>query len=103
MKQAIILLAIKMIVKMFPPEKLKEMWVHILEKLNKYVEGTNNKIDDFIMSAISGSTDELKVLVDFILDFIEDRVLGSASTVDDALVLPICDLLRTTFNIPDND
>lgn len=47
--------------------------------------------------------DVLKKFADFLLDFIEDRVLGSASQVDDKLVLPVCELVRRTFNIPDND
>ena len=36
-------------------------------------------------------------------DFIEDQVEGSASTVDDAIVLPICETIRAAFNIPDDD
>jgi len=47
-----------------------------------------------------------KLLLDFVdmaLDFVEDKVLGSASTVDDAIVIPIITLFRETFNIPDND
>lgn len=47
--------------------------------------------------------DLLKKFADMVLDFVEDQVLGSASKVDDALVLPLCALLRKTFNIPDND
>ena len=43
------------------------------------------------------------LIVDTILDYIEDKVLGSASTVDDALVLPVCELLRSVLNVPDND
>jgi len=47
--------------------------------------------------------DVLENFADFLLDFIEDRVLGSASTVDDRLILPLCSLIRRTFNIEDND
>ena len=47
--------------------------------------------------------DLLKRFADMILDFAEDFVLGTASTVDDKLVLPLCDLIRRTFGIPDND
>lgn len=45
----------------------------------------------------------LKSMADRILDFVEDKVMGSASTVDDAIVLPICGMIRNTFDIPDDD
>jgi hypothetical protein len=45
----------------------------------------------------------LKKFVDIALDFVEDKVLGTASTVDDAIVLPLCKLIRNTFGIPDDD
>ena len=47
--------------------------------------------------------DLLREFVDMVLDFIEDKVEGTASTVDDALVLPLCDLIRKTFDVPDDD
>ncbi len=40
---------------------------------------------------------------DMALDFIEDKVEGSKSRIDDLLVLPICELIRATAKIPDND
>ena len=49
------------------------------------------------------SPDLLKDAVDQLLDFIEDKVLGSASSIDDAIVIPICDMIRKAFDIPDND
>ena len=45
----------------------------------------------------------MKKFADMVLDFAEDFVLGSKSTVDDAIVLPVCSLIRSTFNIPDDD
>jgi len=45
----------------------------------------------------------MKSFADMALDFVEDRVKGSKSTVDDKLILPICDSIRVAFNIPDND
>lgn len=42
-------------------------------------------------------------MADSILDFVEDKVVGSASKADDAIVLPICEMLRESFKIPDND
>ena len=47
--------------------------------------------------------DLIKQLVDKILDFAEDSVLGSESTVDDKIVLPICAMFREALNVPDND
>jgi hypothetical protein len=47
--------------------------------------------------------DLLKKFADMTLDFIEDKVTGTKSTVDDAVVLPVCDMIRASFNIPDND
>lgn len=47
--------------------------------------------------------DVLRNFVDMILDFIENKVEGSASTVDDRLVLPVVGLIRRTFDVPDND
>jgi hypothetical protein len=45
----------------------------------------------------------LKAFADMVLDFAEECVIGTASKVDDKLILPICDLLRAAFDIPDND
>ena len=45
----------------------------------------------------------LKQFADMTLDFIENAVLGSKSKIDDALVLPVCAMIRRTFDISDND
>lgn len=47
--------------------------------------------------------DLLKKFADMILDFIESTILGTKSEVDDALLLPLISMIRTTFNIKDND
>ena len=47
--------------------------------------------------------ENLKKFVDAGLDAIEDAVEGSSSKVDDAVVLPLCRTIRSTFDIPDND
>lgn len=44
-----------------------------------------------------------KEVLDAVLDAIENAVLGSASTVDDAIVIPICDMIRKALDVPDND
>lgn len=44
----------------------------------------------------------LKKFADMVLDFVEDYVEGTESTVDDAIVLPICNMIRTAFDIPED-
>lgn len=45
----------------------------------------------------------LKSFVDAGLDAIEDAVTKSENTIDDKVVLPMCKLIRNTFDIPDDD
>ena len=47
--------------------------------------------------------DFIKTLLDTLLDTIEDTVAKSESDIDDAIVLPMCKLIRESLNIPDND
>lgn len=47
--------------------------------------------------------ENLKVFMDAGLDAIENLVEGSENKIDDRIVLPICKLIRSTFDIPDND
>ena len=54
-----------------------------------------------ILSAFT--PDLLKKFADVVLDFCEDYVIGTASMVDDMIVLPICAALRRILVIPDND
>ncbi len=49
------------------------------------------------------TSDLLKSFADMMLDFVENHVAGTKSKVDDALILPICDMIRATFDIPDGD
>ncbi len=49
------------------------------------------------------SAERLKEFADMLLDFVENYVTGSKSTVDDALVLPLCGKIREAFDIPDDD
>jgi len=43
----------------------------------------------------------LKKFADMVLDFVENFVEGTKSTVDDKMVLPLCDAIRAAFDIPD--
>lgn len=45
----------------------------------------------------------LKKAVDSLLDKIEDEINESETKIDDATLLPLIKLIRTTFDIPDND
>lgn len=47
--------------------------------------------------------DLVKRFIDAMFDFIETYVEGSASTVDDKIVLPIMEMLRKAMDIPDDD
>jgi hypothetical protein len=40
---------------------------------------------------------------DKLFDFIEDAVVTSETTIDDATVLPLIKALRNALSIPDND
>ena len=45
----------------------------------------------------------LKDYADQTLDFIEDKVAGTKSPVDDMVLLPLCSMVRKAFDIPDDD
>ncbi|MHC4397526.1 MAG: hypothetical protein ACYS1A_17935 [Planctomycetota bacterium] len=47
--------------------------------------------------------EHLKKAADAILDLIENQIDKSETQLDDQLVQPIIDLIRATFNIPDDD
>lgn len=47
--------------------------------------------------------DLMKKFADTLLDFVEDKVAGTKSTLDDRLILPLCARVREVFNVPDND
>ena len=47
--------------------------------------------------------DIVKSGIDKLLDVVEDAVEKSETQLDNAMVLPICKLIRTSLDIPDND
>lgn len=49
------------------------------------------------------TADMLRQFADMVLDFIENTVAKSETKVDDQIMLPLCDLIRSSFNVPDND
>ena len=48
-------------------------------------------------------SEDLKKWVDYALDMIEKKVEESPTKYDDLIVLPIINLGRKAFDIPDND
>ena len=57
-----------------------------------------------VQALMSVLTEEmLEKFADMVLDYAEKYVLGTASKIDDKVILPICDLIRSTFGIEDND
>ena len=49
------------------------------------------------------SPDLLRKMTDKLLDVVEDFVKASENDIDDAIVLPLCNMVREAFNIPDDD
>jgi hypothetical protein len=49
------------------------------------------------------SPELLKKFADMVIDFAEEAVAKSENKLDDKIVLPICTLVRSTFDIQDND
>ena len=43
----------------------------------------------------------LRMVADKILDFVEEKVEDTGTTIDDKLVLPIIKMIRDTFDIED--
>lgn len=64
--------------------------------ISKLVQALLNELSKHAPDLVMG-------LADKVLDFCEEKVLGSESQADDAVVLPICKMIRDTFNIPDED
>ncbi len=45
----------------------------------------------------------MRIFADQILDWVENEVMESDNKIDDAAVLPLCNMIRSTFDIPDED
>lgn len=45
----------------------------------------------------------LRKTLDSILDIVEEAVKESNTIVDDSIVLPLCQAVRTAFGVPDED
>lgn len=62
----------------------RSMFSMVIEQILDYLE-------DFEITDMAG----------MILDFIEEKVLGTHNKIDDALVLPMCEFIRRLMDIPD--
>jgi hypothetical protein len=77
-----------------------------LEKTHKLggKEMKKQLITMLINALLSILTPELlKEFADTAVGFAEAYVLGSKSTLDDRIVLPLCGAIRRAFDIPDDD
>ena len=46
--------------------------------------------------------DKVRELADHVIDWVEDQIVGSDNKLDDKL-LPLIGMVRSAFNIPDNE
>lgn len=61
-------------------------------------------LGQLIKTLVTILTPELmKTFADMVLDFVEEYVKGTKSKLDDRIVLPLCDVIRRAYDIPDND
>jgi len=64
-----------------------------------------NMVVPFIMKFINDllTGENVVAVLDKLFDFIEDVVVDSKTTYDDAIILPAISRLRELLNVPDND
>jgi len=43
----------------------------------------------------------MQKIIDMTLDYIEEHVRSTETRVDDAIILPLCEVIRATFNVKD--
>lgn len=64
----------------------------------------NTFLVQFIAILISALKPEmLRRAVDGLLDVAETAIAESETKIDDTVLLPLIELIRRTFNVPDND
>ena len=102
MKETMVMLGIRMIMGFLTPDLLIKLIEKINEKVEAFVMGTEKTIDDALWAALqNGDTETLEELTDTVFDFCKDFVLGTASKLDDAIVLPFLEALRAAMKIPE--
>jgi len=61
-------------------------------------------ISRLVQLLVSMLTPELmRKFIDVLIDFVEKEVKGSKSSLDDKIVLPICSIIRETFNVNEDN
>lgn len=48
-------------------------------------------------------TETVRRAADALFDVVENRIAESENKIDDKLILPVINLMRKTFHVPDND
>ena len=56
---------------------------------------------EYLLSALTPEL--MRKAIDQLLDIAEQAAADSENKVDDAIVLPLCAMIRESFDIPDND
>jgi len=103
MKAMMLQLGIKLLFSVLNPELAAKLYDRLIAKISAYVASTPYTIDDIIWATIQKGGAVMQDIGDTILDFAESYVLGTSSKVDDAIVLPMCEIIRATLNMPDDD
>lgn len=130
MLQQFAMFAVNALLSVLTPEKVREFIQAGVAKVQEYVRSTPGEVDDalvipasnLVLAALEipgpdGQIDingELKKLFDALgdlktvfidagLDYIEDKVIASENKIDDTVILPACNLVRTVLRVPDND
>jgi len=78
------------------------------QKIEKEIAMNKPKVLELVLRIIvyliaQVSMNKLDRFADLLLDFIENTVQKSDTKIDDRILLPLCELIRETFKIADND
>jgi len=125
----IVTFAVNALLSALTPERVKGFIQAGVKAIQDRARATETEADDFLIPAsnlvlaalevpgpdgqidVSGELGKLFVslgdlkdlFVDSALDYVEDSVVASENKLDDAVVLPLCSLVRRVLNVPDND
>jgi hypothetical protein len=125
----IVTFAVNALLSALTPERVRGFIQTGVKAIQDHVRETETKSDDFLIPAsnlvlaaievpgpdgqidVSGELGKLFValgdlkdmFVDAGLDHVEDTVEASENKLDDAVILPLCALVRKVLNVPDND
>jgi len=94
MKAIIFQLAVKIIFSMLTPELCSNLFQKLKEGIVSYVEGTPWTVDDVLLAIVMRGGQAMKEAAHIVINYAKKYVLGTASKVDDALVLPALELLE---------